>query len=99
MPYDELVKRLRRCEQFRCRECEYEQVMGCRGKLNEEAADAIEKLSAKVDSLQLYVDNISKLPDCNTCLKNSMCEFRPKLGEYCRINCPAWLGKPPKEET
>lgn len=43
--YDELVKRLRRCEQFRCRECEYEQVMGCRAKLNADAADAIEELS------------------------------------------------------
>lgn len=45
--YEKLIKRLRRCEQFRCRECEYEQVMGCRAKLNEEAADAIEELSAK----------------------------------------------------
>lgn len=42
--HDDLVKRLRRCEQFRCRECEYEQVMGCRAKLNAEAADAIEEL-------------------------------------------------------
>lgn len=65
-----------------------------------EAADAIEKLSAKVDGLQFYVDSISKLPDCNTCMKKPMCEFMPKYGEYCRINCPAWLGEqePPKEE-
>lgn len=44
MNYDELVKRLRRCEQFKCRECDYEEVNGCRGKLNAEAADAIEEL-------------------------------------------------------
>lgn len=62
------------------------------------AADAIEELSAKVESLQFFADNISKLPDCNTCLKKNLCEFAPKYGEYCRINCPAWLGQPPKEE-
>ena len=66
-----------------------------------QAADAIEELSAKVDSLQIFADNISKLPDCNTCLKKGLCEFMPRYGEYCRINCPAWLGvqEPPKEET
>lgn len=65
-----------------------------------QAADAIEELSAKVDSLQTFADNISKLPDCNTCLKKNLCEFMPRYGEYCRINCPAWLGvpEPPKEE-
>ena len=63
-----------------------------------EAADAIEELSAKVDSLQFFVDSISNLPDCNTCLKKTICEFKPRYGEYCRINCPAWLGEPPKEE-
>lgn len=47
--YEELVKRLRRCEQFKCRECEYEQIMGCRAKLNSEAADAIEELEACAD--------------------------------------------------
>lgn len=47
--YEELIKRLRRCEQFRCRECEYEQVMGCRAKLNEEAANAIEELQKRVE--------------------------------------------------
>lgn len=62
------------------------------------AADAIEELTAKVESLQFFADNISKLPDCNTCLKKNLCEFMPKYGEYCRINCPAWLGQPPKEE-
>lgn len=65
------------------------------------AADAIEELSAKVNNLQYFADSISKLPDCNTCLKKTMREFLPKYGEYCRINCHAWLGEPepPKEET
>lgn len=67
----------------------------------DKANDVIEELSAKVYSLQFFADNISKLPDCNTCLKKGMCEFMPRYGDYCRINCPAWLGapEPPKEET
>ena len=84
--YDELVKDLRENhDKYFARDLQ--------------AADAIEELSVKVDSLQFFVDNISKLPDCNTCLKKNLCEFMPKYGEYCRINCPAWLGQPPKEET
>lgn len=66
-----------------------------------QAADAIEELNAKMTGLQFFMDNISKLPDCNTCMKKDICEFTPKYGEYCRINCPAWLGvqEPPKEES
>ena len=100
---EELIKRLRDSEhKIDCslcdRDCCYPD-----GKVHGkciiiEAADAIEELSAKVESLQFFADNISKLPDCNTCLKKDLCEFMPKYGEYCRINCPAWLGQPPKEE-
>ena len=91
--YDELVKRLRN------RRICIQQL----GTLNDypllgEAADAIEELSAKVDSLQVFADNISKLPDCNTCMKKTMCEFLPKYGDYCRINCPMWLGEPEPPE-
>lgn len=42
--YEELVQRLRRCNQFKCNGCDYENVISCRVKLNAEAADAIEKL-------------------------------------------------------
>lgn len=91
--YDDLVKRLRA-------QADAERYFVGEDMLYDKAADAIEELSAKVDRLQIFADNISKLPDCNTCLKKTMCEFRPKYGEYCRINCPAWLGgpQPPKEE-
>ena len=109
--YDELIKNLREfaslpehCENIAdCDKCPKEEI--CLGFTNKriievatQAADAIEDLSAKVESLQFFVDNISKLPDCNTCLKKDLCEFMPKYGEYCRINCHAWLGHPQKEE-
>lgn len=90
--YDDLVKRLRNAAQWA------DKGLVITPSVCLEAADAIEELSAKVDSLQIFADNISKLPDCNTCLKKGMCEFMPKYGDYCRINCPHWLGEPPEEE-
>lgn len=79
--YDELIKRLRRCEQFQCRECEYEQVTGCRAKLNEEATDAIEELQAQINgwielerkalikSVPKWINVKERLPeDKETCL-------------------------------
>ena len=102
--YDELKERCRACSQG-CNypsECSYfnKQPLRCMRQLLSEAADAIEELSGKVDGLQFFADNISKLPDCNTCMKKHTCEFMPEYGEYCRINCPAWLGEPepPKEK-
>ena len=87
MMYDELVKRLRRCEQFKCRECEYEQVLGCRAKLNAEAADAIEKLSAfkaQITDGRFYFAKDGVLFE----LKNDHREIR--------VSSP-WLLEPPKE--
>lgn len=100
--YDELIKALRGCVLSKpCDDCPYYNPNGptkeC-ATMNIAAADVIEELTAKVESLQFFADNISKLPDCNTCLKKNLCEFMPKYGEYCRINCPAWIGQPPKEE-
>ena len=91
-----------------CEECAYDVIIAdesvpsgiasvCVCGLMNRAADAIEELSAKVNSLQIFEDRISKLPDCNTCLKKNICEFMPNYGEHCRINCPAWLGEPPSE--
>lgn len=94
--YDELVKRLYRCAVY------LPEKLSKNAELLDvlmKAADAIEELSGKVESLQFYADNISKLPDCNTCLKKNTCEFVPRYGEYCRINCPVWLGAPePQKE-
>lgn len=60
--YEELVKRLRRCAQFKCRECEYEQIMGCRAKLDAEAADAIEVLS-KTEKTTRWISVTERLPE------------------------------------
>lgn len=54
---------------------------------------ANDDLLAELENLRTYAANISMLPSCNTCLKNGLCEFMPQYGDYCRINCPAWLGE------
>ena len=51
--YDELIKRLRLCAEYDCHRCEYEFELGCRSKLNNEAADAIEQLSKELIELKL----------------------------------------------
>ena len=67
-------------------------------KLTNDAADAIEELLFERDQYKAYFDNVSSLPDCNVCLKQSVCEFVPAWGENTRINCPLALTEPPKEE-
>jgi len=45
-----------------------------------------------IDSLTC-LRNIMESGDCNTCLKNNVCEFVPKPGEHVRYNCFAYLGE------
>ena len=98
--YDDLIKRLREASKM----SEALAVLlpnsdgSATAKLYNEAADAIEKLEAELSGLRIFYRNISELPDCNTCFKKGMCEFLPRYGDYARINCPHWLGEPPKEE-
>ena len=47
--YDELINLLRRCGKQKCKNCEYEHVLGCVTKMNEKAADAIEELQKQRD--------------------------------------------------
>ena len=59
--YEQLIKRLRRCEQFKCRGCEYENVPCCRAVLISEAADAIEEMNRRIDrAIELYNRNVEK---------------------------------------
>ena len=94
--YDELVKRMRdKAGAFDYDgrpdiACDYEQ-----------AADAIEELTAERDKYKRHSDSISRLPDCNTCGKKArgICEFMPAYGDWVRINCAFWAPVPPKEDT
>lgn len=60
--YEELVKRLIKCEQFKCNECDHEQIMGCRTKLTIEAVDAIENLDYIA---QTYAETVHELKEMN----------------------------------
>ena len=52
--YDELVNLLRRCGKQKCKNCEYEHVLGCVTKMNEKAADAIEELQKQRDEWESH---------------------------------------------
>jgi len=101
---ENIIEQLRHCAtHFSCSGC----VGGCVTGSNEprtafvlnDAADAIEELLYERDKYKAYFDNVSSLPDCNVCLKQSVCEFVPAWGENTRINCPLALTEPPKENT
>lgn len=66
MMYEDVVKKLRRCTQFKCRGCEYEYVMSCRARLNEDAASAIEELNRAVD----WIPCSERLPEERSDWKN-----------------------------
>lgn len=60
---------------------------------------AVKLLTKKVNSLEdqleaykTFYEDVATKDDCNTCQKRN-CEYRPKLGETTRFNCPLWLGK------
>lgn len=42
------------------------------------------------DCIRFY-ERISALHDCNDCLLNGTCGYRPRPGDYTRINCPIWV--------
>lgn len=82
--YEELVKRLRNCEQFKCKVCDYEQILGCRAKLNKEAADAIEELSAKETPMavtEIHVDEYY----CPNCGAENNCDCGYVYDAYCPV--------------
>lgn len=72
-------------------------------RLIEEAAAALEQLQAELervrverDTYKVYFMDVSSKPDCNTCEKMG-CEYRPRVGDTVRANCPLYSG-PEKEE-
>ena len=64
------------------------------GGITAKAADAIRVLL----NYKFHSDNIVALPNCNTCYKGQArcCDFAPRVGDYCRINCAFYLGEPPE---
>ena len=36
---------------------------------------------------KVHSRKVARLPDCNDCTRKD-CQYKPRLGEYTRINCP-----------
>ena len=52
--HEDLTNLLRRCGKQKCKNCEYEHVLGCVTKMNEKAADAIEELQKQRDEWESH---------------------------------------------
>ena len=60
----------------------------------EEVREAVEKQNeCKNCGYKIHSNRISELNSCNDCGLANICEKRPELGQYCRINCYDWSGK------
>lgn len=51
-----------------------------------------EKAEGERDAYKIFFDDVSSKPDCNTCA-SKQCEYRPRIAETTRFNCPLWSGK------
>lgn len=58
------------------------------GELEKQLAE----VTLRREILRTFYNDIVSKPDCNTC-KNKNCEYRPKLGDLTRFNCPLWEGE------
>ena len=63
-----------------------------------QAAEAIEKLQSELEQVKaeretykMFFDDVTGKPNCNDCGRLE-CEYRPKVGETTRFNCPLWRG-------
>lgn len=52
---------------------------------------AIKNVAYILDSLMAY-RNIVESGDCNRCGKIKSCEYKPKIGQLVRYNCPFYQG-------
>lgn len=57
-------------------------------RMDEDARDFARMLRYVADCIDYY-DRVSSYDDCNNC-KRKECEYKPRLGEMVRINCPLW---------
>lgn len=53
---------------------------------------ALVMLPAIYSDYKMFFDEVSSLPDCNTCADRD-CKYMPKPGQVTRFNCPLWRGK------
>ena len=61
-----------------------------------ESAEArVKKAEYERDCYKIFFYDVNTKNNCNNC-EETGCQYRPRLGETVRFNCPLWRGK--KEE-
>lgn len=78
--YDELINLLRRCGKQKCKNCEYEHVLGCVTKMNEKAADALEELNMELLNAKEFSDYADAIKEMKP-KWISVSERLPMIGE------------------
>jgi predicted nuclease with TOPRIM domain len=53
--------------------------------------DELEQVKAERETYKMFFDDVTGKPDCNDCGRLE-CEYKPKVGETTRFNCPLWRG-------
>lgn len=51
----------------------------------------LEQVKAERETYKMFFDDVTGKPDCNDCGRFE-CEYKPKVGETTRFNCPLWRG-------
>lgn len=51
----------------------------------------LEQVKAERETYKMFFDDVTGKPDCNDCGRLE-CEYKPKVGETTRFNCPLWRG-------
>lgn len=51
----------------------------------------LEQVRAERETYKMFFDDVTGKPDCNDCGRFE-CEYKPKVGETTRFNCPLWRG-------
>lgn len=54
-------------------------------------SNELEQVKAERETYKMFFDDVTGKPDCNDCGRFE-CEYKPKVGETTRFNCPLWRG-------
>lgn len=53
--------------------------------------ETLRRIGSEIGEILRFVDQIGKLPTCNSCAGYKDCAYAPKWGQSVRYNCPHWI--------
>lgn len=89
--YEELVYKLRHCNLYGEEPLHWVGIICDAAEAIEKLQSEIEQVKAERETYKMFFDDVTGKPDCNDCGRFE-CEYKPKVGETTRFNCPLWRG-------